>query len=334
MKNYTVCIFDKDIRYAKAFIKVVAIEHSGFNVVMRSACGDECVENVDICIGYSREDETWGLCDKAFEPRCGKYAGVSAIMSEIKKFLLDRAIFSGSISARYGGNTQNAEITSLGAGTLLCVHASSGGSGTSCGAIGIARELSRYRGEQVLYLSLEDVEDHGLFPPELRAMSTEEIVYRYLRLLNSSEDKDGFDRLFRSAAVRDEYGLYRLAPDEGVSSLAGFLPNDLYLFLVHISSSLRLDRVVLDFGTRLNFLTEFSGIMKNDEAVFIELCPSAGKRVRKKQTLIKDEKHISAGFPVCHEDIKVKGTFTDICIANAFGLAVKEVCDRVVGFRQ
>jgi len=213
---------------------------------------------------------------------------------------------------------------------LLCVYAYAGGLGTSCAAIGIGRELARYRGESVVYLSLEDVEDLFLFPAELRAMRAEEILYRYLRLLNTGAGQEGFFRLFDTAFRRDEYGLFRLAPDEGPGSFAGLLPEELYTLLIHITSALGLTRVVLDFGTRLNFLKMFSGLLKPGEALFLEALPE-GREPRTGRPLLQTEKTLTAAFPICEEDIRRQGSYTDVGIANAFGLAVKEICDRIVG---
>ena len=325
MNNYVVCILDKDIHYAKAFMKVVALEHAGFTVRTRSACSEGCAGEIDVCVGFGATGKERESCPKAFEPPCGKYAGVSAILKEAGAFVIDRIGPGGKEAALYPKGFWH-----MGAGTLLCVYAYAGGLGTSCAAIGIGRELARYRGESVIYLSLEDVEDLFLFPVGLRAMRAEEILYRYLRLLNTGAGQEGFLRLFDTALRRDEYGLFRLAPDEGPGSLAGLSPEELYTFLTHITGALGLTRVVLDFGTRLNFLKVFSGLMKPDEALFLEVIPE-GREAGTGRFLFQAEKSLTAAFPICEEDVRRQGGYTDVGIANAFGLAVKELCDRILG---
>jgi len=319
MKNYTVCIFDKDPHYAKAFMKAVALEHDGFDVVTRSVCGDNCKNETDACIAFGNGGAPQDLCEKVFTPGCGKYAGVTAILSEVKRFLLDSSKAYGT----YG--------TPAGMAALLCVHAYAGGLGTSCAAIGIGREFARYRGEQVLYLSLEDVEAAGLFPRDLRAMRAEEALYRFLRLLNSGAGQERIDQLFLAAFARDEYGLYRLAPDEGAGSLAGLGPEELYMFLERTAGALGLARIVLDFGTRLYFLKTFAAFVGRGEAIYVEACREAEESERKRHALPADERILTAVFPVCEEDVRRHGRYTDVGISNAFGLAVKEVCDRIAG---
>jgi len=327
MKNYTLCILDNDTHYVKAFMKVVALEHAGFSVGTRSACGDGCAGETDVCLSF---EAGRGSCEKAFVPGCGKYAGVAAILSETKKFLFDREMFSSDETAPLAGKERRADATAPDMAALICVYSYAGGSGTSCAAIGIGRELARYRGEQVLYLSLEDAEDAGLFPSGLRAMRAEEALYRYLRLLNSGTGQDGFDRLFRAAAARDEYGLYRLSPDGGAGSLASLETNDLYMFLAYIAGSLGLTRIVLDFGTRLHFLKLFGSSLERNEALYIEVRQEAAAvNTRSRRVLYADERVMGAVFPVCEEDVRSRSGYTDVGISNAFGLAVKEICDRI-----
>lgn len=331
MRNYTICILDKDIHYAKAFIKAVVVDHAGFNIGVRNVCSENCARNVDVCIGFGIKDAAWGSCDKAFEPRCGKYAGVSAILNEAKKFVIDMAMVCREGQARYSGKACQRGAAHFEAGTVICVYACAGGLGTSCAAIGIGRELARYRSEQVMYFSLEDAEDTGLFPSGLTAMCAEEALYRYLRLLNAGSENEGFEQLFRAAAAYDEYGLYRFAPDEGTGSLSGLMPEELYLFLKRITDALRLKRIVLDFGTRLHFLAAFAALLEIEEAYFIEIRPEEVERIRKGRSLFSEEKLMTAAFPFCDEDVRQRGVYTDVGIANAFGLAVKEMCDRIVG---
>ena len=330
MKNYAVCILDNDIRYINAFMRVMAADHAGFSVSARNVCDESCARDADVCIGFGLSGGIRG-CEKAFEPACGKYAGAKAILSEARQFVIDRAIAPGCGGGKDMVRTEPEGGEPFGSGALICVYSCAGGTGTSTAAIGIGRELSRYRGERVLYLSLEDAEDTGLFPPGLKALRTEETLYRFLRLMNSGAAREEFERLFGAAAARDEYGLYRFAPDEGVSSIAGFSPEDLYCFLKRTIFSLDLKRTVLDFGTRLYFLSAFESLIDQEDALFVEVCPEEGYEVRKRRKLFRDRKLLEAVFPRCSEDICKMGKNTDVGLANAFGFAVKDVCDRITG---
>ena len=257
------------------------------------------------------------------------FSGVAAILNEARRFVFDRETAGAYIGKQRGGKTGREDSPFFAGGAFICVFAFAGGLGTSCAAVGIGRELARYRGEQVLYLSLEDAEDTGLFPAGLHAMRAEETLYRYLRLSNTGGGQEGFAKLFRAAAARDEYGLYRLAPDEGAGSLAGLTPGELYSFLSQAFISLGLTRIVLDLGTRLNFIKTFTRVLAAKEALFIEVRPDGENQGRNSRSLFTDDQPLNAAFPVCDEDIRRKGDHTDVGLANAFGLAVKEICDRI-----
>jgi hypothetical protein len=336
MRNISIGILDKDPHYVKAFMSVVALEHKGFVVGARGVCKRDCPKDVDVCIRFEPyEESAHEACEKAFWPVCGRYAGVSAILSEARAFVIDRRA-----SASGAGRSQpfRTSVEVFPDRALLCVYACAGGLGTSAAAIGIGRELARYRGEQALYLSLEDAEDPGLFPAGLQAMRAEEVLYRYLRILNNMgadgvhNERIAFEELFSAAAARDEYGLRRLAPDDGLCCLAGLAAGELYMFLRHFAAALGLTRLVLDFGTRLYSLASFASMLEEEEAFFIEALPVDEDGVRKRKKIVENEAtSISAVFPCCPEDVRIVGNGTDIGLANAFGLAVKEVCDRIMG---
>jgi hypothetical protein len=305
MKSISICILEKDAQYLKAFMSVVAADHAGYTVKARSVCDGDCGEDVDACIRFEPcVGGSQGSCGKAIQPVCGRYAGVGAILREAKTFALDRGagnVIAGGAVQRYAeppGLQQKFEQ-----GALICVHALAGGVGTSFTAIGIGRELSRYRGECVLYLSIEDVENLGLYPEGAGALRAEETLYRYFKLSGRSADPEEFGRLCLAAAARDEYGLYRFAPDEGLCSFAGLSCGDLYIFLRRISASLGLTRIVLDFGTRLHFLSEFTSIAEDGEAILFKVEEAAFSRYEE-----------------------------DTCgLTNVFGKEIKEICDSFTG---
>ena len=346
MKNIRLCIVDMDAHYRKAFINAVALGHTGYTVTARDACGEDCAMDVDVCMTPPADAEAARVfCPKAFAPVCGRYAGTEAILGEARAFAFDRAQAGrgagqpgGAAGQPYSIAGPAPGIAPFGAGALLCVYACAGGQGTSCSAIGLGREFARYRGERVLYLSLEDTEDPGLFQAGARAMRAEETLYRYMRIEEAGAEAEAIERLFHSAAACDEYGLYRLAPDEGAGSLGGLGAAGLRTFLWRISAALRLTRIVLDFGTRLHCLLAFAALLDEGEAVFIEAFTDMGGGARKRRPVFADAgagetdtRMLSAAFPFCPEDIRRQEGYTDVGLANSFGLAVKELCDRIVG---
>ena len=356
MKNIKLCIVDTDAGYRKAFLGAVALGHPGYNVAVRDACGEDCAMDADVCIMPPEAAGTArGYCQRAFAPACGRYAGVEAILSEAKAFAFDRWAASGGIARQAGASGRRGAAAGFGAGAamgqvprlapfptgaLICVYGCAGGQGTSCAAIGIGREISRYRGARAMYLSLEDAEDGGLFPAGAGAMRAEELLYRYMRAANAGAEKDAMEKLFCSAAARDGYGLYRLAADEGAGSLASLAPVELYVFLGRAFAALGLAHIVLDFGTRLHGLLAFASVLEEGEAAFVEAHQETPGGGRKRRPVFADTgsggmgiQPLTAAFPSCPEDIREQDGHTDVGLANAFGLAVKEVCDRIMGDR-
>lgn len=329
----SVCIMDRDMDFVKAFARVVAIDHAGCSLTVREACGADCPKGFDACLCFcGTVPEAVSRCECACLPRCGKYAGVSAILAEARAFALDRRLSGRPHTGFALGGAAGACVPNENA--LICVYACAGGIGTSCAAVGIGRELARYRSENVIYVSLEDAEDAALFPDAVCAMPAEEVLYRYLRLAGEGAPEAAYGQLFHAAAGRDEYGLYRLAPDEGVGGFAGLAPCELHTFLFRLVAALGLTRIVLDFGTRLRFLAEFvSELADTGEALVIEaLCEI--KSGRKRRPVFSGEMETAvfpAVFPICEDDVRGLEGRTDVGLANAFGLTVKEVCDRITG---
>ena len=107
----------------------------------------------------------------------------------------------------------------------------------------------------------------------------------------------------------------------------------MYSFAGAFAGALGLRRVVLDFGTRLRLLTEFAALPEAEEVCLIEVIAGAGGGAGKRRPLFAEGVVLEAVFPVCAEDIRKRDGYTDVGLANDFGLAVKEVCDRITGER-
>ena len=327
------CILDNDPQYIKTFMSVVAEGYSGYTVSARACCEGNCEELMDACIHFGQlPGDKISSCSKAFKPECGRYAGVREILHETKTFLLGKNAEQGSVripkvserSTFRTAEVSRPKLEPFGAGMLLCFHAFSGGVGTSLSAIGAGRELSRYRGEQVLYLSLEDIENCSLYPPHLSAMRIEETLYRYFRVQGAGSSGDELRKLFSTAAVRDEYGLFRLAPDEGICSLAGLTPGDLYIFLNKIAEALELTRIVLDFGTRIHFLSSFATLIEDEEAIFIKVI-----HVDENSSYGETERIIPGIREACKITFSRREDSFDF--VGTFGREIKVLCDQVLG---
>ena len=329
MNDITICVLDKDLQYLKAFMSIIAADHVGYTLRAKTVCSGDCGDSVDVCVRFEPcaggSEET---CDKVIQPVCGKYAGVSAILCEARTFLLDKKMgYSGETASALPASEKWIQRDTLCSGSLICIYALEGGAGASVTAIGVAREFSRYRGDRVLYLSLEDVEDKGLYSANLGAMQASEILYRYFRIINTGADTDALDRLFRTSIKSDEYGLYRVAPDEGLNSMAALSTGDFLSLLTGIISSLELTRVVLDFGTRLRFLSLIDDFTEDDEALFVRI----RKQGSDEKNCIKEPKSIEAIFSRYDIALHKPGTESEICLTGTFGYEIKDLCDRVSG---
>ena len=331
--SVSLCILDNDPQYIKTFMSVVAEGYSGYTVSAKTSCEGDCEDLMDACIHFGQLfGEKNAYCSKAFKPECGRYAGVREILHGVKTFLLGKSPEQGRVripkvsetNTLWGAGGSRPKFEPFSSGTLLCFHAFAGGVGTSLSAIGAGRELSRYRGEQVLYLSLEDIENLSLYPAHLSAMRVEETLYRYFRVQSEGSARNELNKLFSAAAVCDEYGLYRLAPDEGICVLAGLVPGDLYAFLHSIAEALELTRIVLDFGTRIHFLSSFATLLEDDEAIFINVIQadedSSNRATERSIPGIREARKIA--FSRCEGSFDFVGTF---------GREIKVLCDQILG---
>jgi hypothetical protein len=296
-----------------------------------------------------------------------RYAGVAAILDTVRGVVLDKALVGpepvGGILRRGGAGFAGAPDGEK----TICLYALAGGVGTSCAAIGIGRELARYREKRVLYISLEDREQAALCPacsPGVKSgsvpgagagigtgsgMSTEEVLYRLMRCRKDGADPETVARLLRESVRPDEYGLFRLRGNIGLNSLAALGIQDVLDLLCAFEDALTVDFLILDFGTRLHALGEFADIC---EPIVLEVRPesrgaafdqpatpaahgkeTAGGPPFSADSLYADSASQSYVFanPVCPEDIRETDGRVEVSLANAFGLAVKSVCDQLLG---
>jgi hypothetical protein len=308
-----------------------------------------------------------------------RHAGVASILDAARRVVLDRALAGPETG---GGTSRRCEAGFAGAPDgekTICLHALAGGVGTSCCAIGIGRELARYRAKRVLCLSLEDRESAALclsgvsdaesggksdagagFATDSGAgrgtgfgtssvgvgfgassadagrcsgMSAEEMLYRLMRCRKDGAGQETVARLLQESARPDEYGLFRLRGTAGLNSLAALGIRDMLDLVCAFGDALSTDFLILDFGTRLHALGEFVDVC---EPIVVEVRPESpveGTPPFSVDSLFADSASQSFVFanPVCPEDIRDSDGRVEVSLANAFGLAVKRVCDQLLG---
>lgn len=128
----------------------------------------------------------------------------------------------------------------------------SGGTGCTTLALYVARELARFHGMRVLYLSLEDVESTGNFfniTPGTRSVG--EFLYR---LLNHNRERNNLPEsipFLDGFLVKDPYGIEAFAPSKGKNPLRELDTDDIQKLVASLVDCGRYDCVIMDFSSCL-----------------------------------------------------------------------------------
>lgn len=125
---------------------------------------------------------------------------------------------------------------------ILAFASWSGGTGCSTVAVNTARELCRFHGRQVFYISMEETESTDGF---IEAGSAAGGVNRYLYELFRQDDRAPF---MEEYAVRDDFGVEAFAPSGGRNPLRRLDEKQMCVFLDSISAGGRYDTIVIDLG--------------------------------------------------------------------------------------
>ena len=303
MKNILLCILYHDAGWAKAFLRTVSLDHPGYTVTFKTCCSENCEGNYDVCIDLNSTGNP--ACRRSLVPACGRKAGVTALLTEAKRFIVSGSCGDIRTSGDFSVFLGEREVDGS---RVACIHSLSGGVGTSCASIGIGRELSRYREAKTVYLCLTDIESDALLPESCSsAMTSEELLYRCLRTAAKNEGDNSLEPLIQSAFIMDEYGLFRLGANSALNALSALTAYELAGFLALIERAIGSVFFVLDFGTRLRLFNEFCEICDAKTIEIVKGGPSA--------------------IPECPEDVRHNGGKIDIALTNAFGLKIKELCD-------
>jgi MinD-like ATPase involved in chromosome partitioning or flagellar assembly len=237
-KSMRLALISDDAEYAAAFAGAVAATQRGFSLSVagggvRPEAEDDCVFMVDTARGELELSAGGG----AAAVRIGKYEGCSRICAEA------RAVGA----AAYGVAALPAAGDARGETPLISFVGVEGGAGASSLALGLAAELSAYRGKKVLYLSFETVESPFLGCGE-RAPSrgtTASLLFAFLQ-----GKKEGAREAFSVAPylTRDEYGVMRFPPSGGLNRLRELEGEDMARFMRAVTGEIAPDVVVADWG--------------------------------------------------------------------------------------
>lgn len=126
-----------------------------------------------------------------------------------------------------------------------------GGTGCTSIAMAVARELCRFYGKRVMYMSFEDIESvYGFMSGHAEKKNIGEFLYR---LLGRAGDKAGRDRdrmpFLDSYVMRDAFGIEAFVPARGKNPLRELGREDADIFLAAVMGCGRYDVIVFDFAS-------------------------------------------------------------------------------------
>lgn len=252
MKTITICLVTKDLEFGKALANSLQFFSKHFTVTLQSnkLVPKETTapfDQFDICLTddrninlsnavYLSEDPQDELTD--IEHKCFvayKYHHVSHISTMLR---LAHSIFA------------NTEMISddTAQTTLVSVCASAGGVGCTSVALGICQELSRFYGEKVLYVSLEEFESTSIYF-RCRAIELNNITkYLYEVITNDHRPipaSDGF-------MTTDIHGISAFFPARGRNPLRECNTNEFIEFTNAITKANLFTYIILDCGNGLD----------------------------------------------------------------------------------
>jgi cellulose biosynthesis protein BcsQ len=178
-----------------------------------------------------------------------KYAGCARICAEVK----------AAYAAVHGLKNFASAAGASGTACLISFIGIEGGAGASSAALGLAGELSAYRGKKVLYLNFEAFESPRLGTGGRMAVRAD--MSRFLFALLGEERERNFtvDSSRSSAAsgaavsvepyiARDDYGVMRFPPFAGLNRFRELRGAQLRRFMHDVVDGTGADMVIADWG--------------------------------------------------------------------------------------
>ena len=140
---------------------------------------------------------------------------------------------------------------------LFAFTSSSGGTGCTTVTMAAAQELCRFRGNKVLYLSLEELESTGYYIRNDAGMKGSalylyELFDKMYRYGENRETDNGSIPFLDKHIIRDEFGVEAFAPGQGRNPLRELNVGELVKFLASLIDSGRFDTILMDMGQWLS----------------------------------------------------------------------------------
>jgi len=342
MKRLFINIAGADREYLEAFSETVAAEYPSYAIGICDVC-EGCMRDCDVCLNLLPENGYYGADGNIPGFGCSKsvrgldpYAGVSALLSKLREIVSESETNTVERDDGLPGFSEpipKEKLLTINTRQGLCVSlcfSFSGGTGTSCVSLAIARELSRYRDKKTLLLCLDEFEQAALCADEsATGLTQSEMLYRYQRLFAKAPTDDSVAKFLTNSVYADEYGVLRLKRDTGVSAFSGLSACVLEHILEEYRRALNLGAIVLDLGKRLRTVEAISdGI----NVLCVEIRPETEQSER--EDAIFPESAVRTYVfenQYCTDDIIKEGNAVKIGLSNSFGLAIKKLCDKLVG---
>lgn len=155
--------------------------------------------------------------------------------------------FVSEIFDIYSSITGNAPVNPTNRSVDFIAFASwAGGTGCSTLSMMVGRELCRFYGKRVLYLSLEEVESTQNF---IESYSGSKTMGQYLYHLYKEHGKRPF---IESYIIKDEFGVEAFVPTRGRNPLKSMESDEFMVFLESVANSGRYDVILMDLGNDLS----------------------------------------------------------------------------------
>lgn len=250
MENIKLALITKDQEYGRALGLALVEVYKNFTVTLyQSAPLHNELDRVDLILSDQEEQDTirrnWiqlvekaSQADKNYEDkefRLYKYSNVRQLAGEL---LFIYTILTGRKAAPM--RNTNAKVIVFGS--------AEGGSGCTSAAIAFARELRRFHGKKVIYISLEEIESTLEY---MKPFHNGNSISDYLYYLFNSNDSQHFPFL-ESFLVVDDYGIDAFMPSPGRNVLKTLTSEEMQYFISAVLDTGNYDAIIIDASDNLD----------------------------------------------------------------------------------
>lgn len=251
MENIKLAIITKDKEYGRALSLALVDVYKTFTVTLyQSEPVHKSLEQFDLVLkdyrDYEEGEESGciylvekpSMIQKDYENgwfRLYKYSNVRQLTGEL-------LFIYSSLTGRKAVPLKKQDLK------LVAFCCCQGGAGCTSAAMAFAREMKRFHGKEVLYLSLEELESTLEY---MEAFPEGKSISEYLYYLFREDSRDRFP-FIESFLVFDPYGVEAFAPSPGRNALKSLSSEEILHFIGAVTDIGRYDMIVMDLGCSLD----------------------------------------------------------------------------------